>query len=250
MSSRCSSKTPTPSWVGLAADRITAALRAPFAVEGKEVVVTASLGIAVRGGGDDRVGAAAQRRHGDVHGEEPWQRAGPSGSRRACIGRRSIGSSWRPIYAARWSARRCTLALPADRLARGWGRSRGWRRSCAGSIPDGDFCIPRSSSRWLKRRASSCRSVSGSCARRAARPRSGTRAGARRRRSAIAVNVSGQQLQHPGIVDVVQRALLESGLAAACSRARDHRECADAAHRDRARAADAAQGSRQPTGDR
>ncbi len=99
----------------------------PFALEGKEVFVTASLGIAVRHSGVDRVGAAAQRRHGDVHREEPWQ-----STVRAVRDAHASGGARPPRAGGRPTPRAGAcgihLALSADRLARRRGRSRGWRR--------------------------------------------------------------------------------------------------------------------------
>jgi len=54
------------------AERILAALRAPFRLGPHEVFVTASIGIAPGGGGDGlrpAAGRAARRGHGDVPGE-------------------------------------------------------------------------------------------------------------------------------------------------------------------------------------
>ncbi|QIN80192.1 PAS domain S-box protein [Rubrobacter marinus] len=52
------------------AERVLEALGAPCVLEGKEIIVKPSIGIAI-GTGRRGGGASAQRRRGDVHGEEP-----------------------------------------------------------------------------------------------------------------------------------------------------------------------------------
>ena len=76
------------------ADRMMQMLEEPFALEGKEVFVRASVGIAVADGdaGRGRRGAAAQRRRRDVHGEGDAARAATRSSSRRCTTRRS--SAW------------------------------------------------------------------------------------------------------------------------------------------------------------
>ena len=97
------------------ADRVMQALEAPFVLEGKEVFIRASIGIAVASQGAEvprRRRAAAQRRRRDVHGQGEGQ--GPLPGVRTRDARHRVeapGTQGRP--AARARARGVPPLLPA-----------------------------------------------------------------------------------------------------------------------------------------
>jgi diguanylate cyclase (GGDEF)-like protein/PAS domain S-box-containing protein len=195
---------------GLAADRITAALREPFAVEGKEVVVTASLGIAVATPGmtasellrnadmamytaKSRGKARSEQFETRMH-REALDRLELEADLRRALERAEFTLLYQPIVSLetgqitgmealiRWKHPRRGLLYPSQFIA--------LAEETGLIVPLGEWVI-----------AEGCRQAAEWDARwRPATPLS------------IAVNVSGQQLQHPGIVAVVQRALVESGL--------------------------------------
>jgi diguanylate cyclase (GGDEF)-like protein/PAS domain S-box-containing protein len=195
---------------GLAADRITAALREPFAVEGKEVVVTASLGIAVATPGmtasellrnadmamytaKSRGKARSEQFETRMH-REALDRLELEADLRHALERAEFTLLYQPIVSLeagqivgmealiRWKHPRRGLLYPSQFIP--------LAEETGLIVPLGEWVVTegcRQAAEWDVRW-------------RLATPLN------------FAVNVSGQQLHDPSIVGVVQRALTESGL--------------------------------------
>jgi diguanylate cyclase (GGDEF)-like protein/PAS domain S-box-containing protein len=194
----------------LAAERITAALREPFGLEGKEVFVTASLGIAVaepgttasellrnadmamytaKGLGKGRAERFETRMH-----REALDRLELEADLRRALERDEMILLYQPIVSLDSGA-----VIGMEALVR-------WKHLDRGLMYPAQF-IPLaeetglivSLGEWILREA--CRQAKAWDAKfQPASPLS------------ITVNISGQQLQHPDVVDVVRRALARSGL--------------------------------------
>ncbi len=199
---------------GLAADRITAALREPFAVEGKEVVVTASLGIAVAAPGmtaselmrnadmamytaKSRGKARSEQFETRMH-REALDRLELEADLRRALERGELMVLYQPI-----------VSLDHARIA-GMEALIRWNHPRRGLLYPSQF-IPLAEEtgliaalgEWVIREG--CRQATEWDARwRTPTPR------------VLTVNVSGQQLQDPGFVDAVRRALVQSGLRPEC----------------------------------
>ena len=103
--SRTSAPSATPRDV---AERIAAAFARPFVLGGSEHFVTASVGIAIAGGGRRRArGADPRRRRRDVPRQGARPRRATSCSTRSCAPAPSGACAWRTSCAARWSATSC-----------------------------------------------------------------------------------------------------------------------------------------------
>ena len=146
-------------------------------VAGQEIFVNASIGIAIypvrRRGPRDPADA---RRHRDVQGEGAGRQQLPDLLAIDEHDARSSGSRSRTLSAGRWSGRSSRSTTSRSSTADRRGRS-GRRRSCAGAIRSWACCCRRSSSRWPRRTASSCRSANGCCSRPACQNRAWQDAG-------------------------------------------------------------------------
>ena len=133
-----------------AAERLRRRFDAPFDLDGSQVVVSASIGVALAHGSRRPGRAAAPRRPRDVprqgarQGRHDVLRPADGGSRGRPARRRQ-----RPARRAR--PRRAGGALPADRRARRAAMSSPPRRCCAGSGPATASCRRSTSSRWPRR---------------------------------------------------------------------------------------------------
>jgi len=193
-----------------AAERITAALREPFELEGKEVFVTASLGIAVaepaitatellrnadmamytaKGRGKGRLERFETRMH-----REALDRLELEGDLRRALERDEMSLLYQPIVSLDTGA-----VIGMEALVR-------WKHLDRGLLYPGQF-IPLaeetglivSLGEWLLREA--CRQAKAWDVE--WQPETPL---------ILTVNISGQQLQHAGVVDVVRGALARSGL--------------------------------------
>jgi diguanylate cyclase (GGDEF)-like protein/PAS domain S-box-containing protein len=199
---------------GLAADRITAALLEPFAVEGKEVVVTASLGIAVASPGmtasellrnadmamytaKSRGKARSEQFETRMH-REALDRLELEGDLRRAIERSEFALLYQPIVSLaegriagtealiRWNHPRRGVLFPSQFI--------GLAEETGLIAPLGEWVVTEA-----------CRQATEWDARwRPVTP------------LVMTVNVSGQQLQFPSIVDAVRRALATSGMRPEC----------------------------------
>ena len=160
-----------------AVERAIAVLREPLVVEGKEVFVQASAGIAFAD--DGAVTTEELLRNADV----------------AMYVAKTEGKGRYAVYESRMHAaalqrldlradlqraldnRRVPAALPAHRVPGHRRAPSASRRWCAGSTPSEEWCRRGSSSPWPRRPASSCRSADGSSTTPASRPASGSATG-------------------------------------------------------------------------
>jgi diguanylate cyclase (GGDEF)-like protein/PAS domain S-box-containing protein len=194
----------------VAAERITAALRAPFELEGKEVFVTASLGIAfaepgstasellrnadmamytAKGRGKGRSERFETRMH-----REALDRLELEADLRRALERDEMTLLYQPIVSLDTGG-----VIGMEALVR-------WRHLDRGLMYPGQF-IPLAEEtglivgigEWILREA--CR-----------RAKAWETKWQPEVPLSLTVNISGQQLQHAGVVDVVRRALARSGL--------------------------------------
>src|SRR5579863_7568296 len=194
----------------VAAERITAALRAPFELEGKEVFVTASLGIAFAESGSTssellrnadmamytakgRGKGRSERFETRMH-REALDRLELEADLRRALERDEMTLQYQPIVSLDAGG-----VIGMEALVR-------WRHLDRGLMYPGQF-IPLAEEtglivgigEWILREA--CRQAKAWDTKwHPAVPLS------------LTVNISGQQLKHPGVVDVVRRALARSGL--------------------------------------
>jgi diguanylate cyclase (GGDEF)-like protein/PAS domain S-box-containing protein len=194
----------------VAAERITAALREPFELEGKEVFVTASLGIAFAEPGSTAsellrnadmamytakgLGKGRSERFETRMHREALDRLELEGDLRRALERDEMTLLYQPIVSLDSGG-----VIGMEALVR-------WKHLDRGLMYPGQF-IPLAEEtglivtlgEWILREA--CRQAKAWDAKwQPAAPLS------------ITVNISGQQLQHAGVVDVVRRALARSGL--------------------------------------
>ena len=131
----------------------SSALREPFMLDGREVVVSASIGIALSGRGRDAP-ASDLLRNADL----AMYRAKANGKARYAVvrseherARAGAPASWRPTCAARWSATSSACYYQPILVARTPGTVRRSKRWCAGSTRSAGWSRRRSSSRWPRR---------------------------------------------------------------------------------------------------
>ena len=208
--------------------RIIEAVSAPYDIDGHQVVIGTSVGIAI--GPTDGISPdelmrnadlALYRAKGDGRGTFRFFEPDMDAQMQA---RRAMERDLRKALAGR----RVRAALPARRQPRDATRSAGFEALMRWRHPDeGHGPARRPSSRWPRRSASSSRSANGSSGRPAPRPRPGP---SRSRSPSISRPRSSAR---PGLVQVVVGALAASGLPARPARARDHREHPAAGQRER-----------------
>ncbi len=199
------------------ADRIRAELREPFPVEGQEVFVTASVGIAL--GGPQYTGAEDLLRDADIamyrakgQGRSRYELFDPAMRDRAkarlrletdlrrAVERHELRLAWQPI-----------VELESGRIE-GLEALLRWAQPERGELEPLEFIPVAEESElivpigaWVLREA--CRQ---------ARQWQRTVPGAQPLK--VSVNLSARQLAHPGLLDAVATALRESDLPAACLR--------------------------------
>ncbi len=203
---------PNPKTAGMLAERVAEALRAPFRLDNREVVVTASIGIAV-----PTTGAHAEEvlRLADVAMYEAkhrgkdrvavfdvgmdartWQRLGMEADLRRALTGDQLRLHFQPL-----------VALDGGRISGEESLVR-WEHPVGGLVQPGEF-IPLaeetglivSLGRWVL--VESCRQVAAWQQAFPTEPPLG-----------LAVNLSARQFQHPALVADVAKALAESGLPA------------------------------------
>ncbi len=194
------------------ANRLTAAMGPLFEIEGRDVNVRASVGVAAgRPGIDTRRRPAAQRRRRDVLGQ--GARQGPGGRLRAVDARRGDGprpAVGRPRARHRRPASSSSSTSRSSRSRRAaWSAS---RRSSAGSIPSAAGSARTTSSGSPRSPTRSSRSAAGCSARPAGRSARGT-TWSRRTPFTVSVNISARQLAQPDFVDEVLAIIREAGVA-------------------------------------
>ena len=134
------------------AQRIHTGMEQPYVIDGHELFVGASVGIASRGVRLHQRGADAQRRHSHVRGQ--GRRQGPLGGLPAhhAHGGPAPAPCSAGTCAGRWTTVSCSWSTShwsTSPASASWAP----RRSPAGTIRSSAGCPPATSSRWPKRRA-------------------------------------------------------------------------------------------------
>ena len=195
----------------IVAERLQESLSAPFEVDGRELYVSASIGIALVTAGPRAGGRRARRRRRDVPREGPGRRA-PRRLRRGHARARDGAARARDRPAPRARARRAARPLPAgdrdrdrpDRRLRG-ARAAGRTRS-GQAIEPREF-VPIADETGPDPAARALRAHGG-----LPPARDLAHAPARASSSRSSVNVSGRQLADPGFVQLVTDALADARL--------------------------------------
>ena len=212
---------------------------------GRTSTVGASLGIAIGRGRSRPTPATCSRR----------RRSRSTGRRRTrCAARSLFDPEMRAQtldratleHDLRRAIERSELRLhyqPLVDLRHGRGRGRS-RRSCAGSTRTAGSCRRCRSSRWPRRRASSCRSAGGSSRPPAAQLRDWQRRLPAAACLVVSVNLSARQFAQADLVADVAAILDHAGLDPAVAGAGDHRERGDGPVRGVGGAAARAAGAR------
>ena len=185
-----------------------AAVAVPVTIDGYQLAVTASIGAVDAPAGDST--PADLIRAADI----TLQQAKAEGSGRVVFHDPDRNATQLTLYTL---AATLPGALDRGEFTCSTSRWSGWptgsctasRRCCAGSTRGSARSARTGSSRWPSRPARSCRWAGGSWPRPAGPPR---RTGTRCPGLLLSVNIAVRQLQHPGLVEDVTRALSDSGL--------------------------------------
>ena len=203
------------------AERIVSVLHEPAVIDGQEIYLSASVGVALAevGTTTESLLSEADAAMYDAKATGKDKYTVFKTDMRSRVVDRMVDDQRLPGVAApqRVLPRVPAAATPVRR------RARGLRGAAALAAPDARVWSARTgSSRSPRRPASSSRSAAGCSNRPASKRRNGPRPDGTA--LTVSVNLSGRQLQDPNLLQDVRTALSFSGLEPAAARSRDHRE--------------------------